>query len=84
MAEVTIYSTHTCPYCKMLKAWLDEQKTAYTNYFVDEEATKMEEMMKISDGHMGVPFSVIKKDDGSEVKIAGFDKKKFEQALGIG
>lgn len=83
MAKITIYSTHACPYCKMLKAWLEGEKIAYTNYFVDDDTSKMEEMMKVSDGHMGVPFSVVKKDDGSTVKIIGFDKKKFEETLGM-
>jgi glutaredoxin 3 len=83
MAKVTVYSTHTCPYCKMLKEWLTEKKIAFVNHFVDEDTAKMEEMMKVSEGHMGVPFSIVKKDDGGEVKIVGFDKGKFEEALGL-
>ena len=83
MAKVKIFSTHSCPYCKMLKEWLTEKKISFDNKFVDEDQVAMEEMMKVSDGHMGVPFSIVTKDDGSKVKIAGFDKPKFESALGV-
>lgn len=83
MAKIKIYSTHACPYCKMLKSWLDGEKIAYTNIFVDDDQKGMEEMMKVSDGHLGVPFSMVTKDDGTSVKIVGFDKPKFQKALGI-
>lgn len=83
MAQIKIFSTHACPYCKMLKAWLDEKKIGYKNIFVDEDKEGMDEMMKVSDGHMGVPFSVVTIDNGKEVKIVGFDKPKFEKVLGV-
>ena len=33
--KITVYSTTTCPYCAMLKKWLDEKHVEYTNYMVD-------------------------------------------------
>ncbi|MBI4035163.1 MAG: glutaredoxin family protein [Candidatus Chisholmbacteria bacterium] len=83
MAAITVYSTQTCPYCKMLKSWLEERKMSYEDKFVDEDQAAMEEMMQISEGHLGVPFSVVTGDDGTKVKIIGFDKAKFQEALGI-
>ena len=80
--KIKIYSTHTCPYCKMLKSWLESKKLSFENVFVDEDTNGMEEMMKVSEGHMGVPFTVVTRDDGSQVKIAGFDKVKFEETVG--
>lgn len=80
---VIVYSTTTCPYCKMLKEWLTEKSITYTEKVVDQDKDGLNEMMAISDGHMGVPFSVITKDDGAQVKIIGFDKQKFQQTLGI-
>ena len=81
MTDVLIYSTHSCPYCKMLKSWLEERGQIYEDKFVDDDKVAMEEMMKISDGHLGVPFSVVTKADGTSTKIIGFDKAKFEEAL---
>lgn len=82
MATVKIYTTTTCPYCKMEKAYLDVKKISYTNIFVDEDSKAAEEMIKIS-GQMGVPFTVITKDDGAQVTILGFDKMKIDAALDL-
>jgi glutaredoxin len=65
----------------MLKSWLEEKGFEYTNKMVDQDQAAMEEMMKVSEGHMGVPFTVLTRDDGSQVKIAGFDKPRFQQEL---
>jgi len=32
-------------------------------------------------GQMGVPFTVITKEDGSKITILGFDKQKLDSAL---
>lgn len=66
----------------MEKAYLDSKKVQYTNIYVDEDQKAAEEMIKIS-GQMGVPFTVIEKDDGSKVTILGFEKEKLDKQLGI-
>lgn len=81
MTKITIYSTHTCPYCKMLKDYLNQKGLAFDNVFVDDDQAKAEEMMKIS-GQMGVPFTVIERDDGTKENILGFDRSKIDQVLG--
>ena len=43
----------------------------------------MTEYLNVSDGALGVPFTVIKLDDGTETKILGFDQPKFKTALGL-
>lgn len=78
--KITVYSTTTCPYCVMLKRWLDEQKVAYTDYLVDKNQFAAQNMVRLS-GQMGVPFSTIEHDDGSVEKILGFDRTRFEAAL---
>jgi glutaredoxin 3 len=78
--KITIYSTKTCGYCHILKNWLDEKSIKYTDYSVDINPIAAQNMINIS-GQMGVPFTVIEKDDGQTVKILGFDKPKFESEL---
>ncbi len=80
--KVTIYSTTTCPYCKMEKDYLDSKGVKYENVFVDQDSDKAQEMMDIS-GQLGVPFTVIEKDDGTKEKILGFDKEKLNEVLDI-
>ena len=79
--KVTVYSTKTCGYCNMLKGWLQDKKIDYTDYSVDINPIAAQNRINIS-GQMGVPFSVIEKDDGSTVQILGFDRQQFESVLG--
>ncbi|MCA9329691.1 glutaredoxin family protein [Candidatus Saccharibacteria bacterium] len=78
--KITVYSTTTCPYCVMLKNWLESKSVDFTNYMVDQNPIAAQNMVNLS-GQMGVPFSTIEYDDGSIEKILGFDRAKFEMAL---
>ena len=79
--KITVYSTTTCPYCVMLKRWLqDDKKLEYTDYLVDQNPYAAQIMVEQS-GQRGVPFSTIEHDDGTIDKILGFDRQKFEAAL---
>ncbi len=82
MTKVTIYTTATCSYCKMEKEYLDSKGIKYENIFVDQDPKAAEEMVKIS-GQMGVPFTVITKDDGTLETILGFDRARIDAALGM-
>lgn len=78
--KVTIYSTTTCPYCVMLKGWLEGKKIEFTEYLVDYNRIAADNMVRLS-GQMSVPFSTIEYADGSTEKIVGFDRGRFESAL---
>lgn len=81
--SITIYSTTTCSSCHVLTEWLDKQSIAYEKKITDTDPALMMEFMSVNDGMIGVPFTVIKKDDGSEVKISGYDQAKFKEALSL-
>lgn len=80
--QVIVYSTTTCPYCKMLKDYLSEKSIAYTEKMVDTDEAAREEMMAVSGGFLGVPFTVVMKD-GSKETIIGFDKGRINSLLGL-
>lgn len=44
MKPVTIYSTRVCPYCMRAKALLQSKHVAYTEFLVDMDPAKREEM----------------------------------------
>jgi glutaredoxin len=81
--QVTIYSTTTCPYCKELKNYLKEKNIPFTEKMIDHDEKSREEMSNYSGGFLGVPFSLVVKDDGSREAIVGFDKGRLNQVLGI-
>lgn len=77
MASITVYSTPTCPYCKMAKEYFKSKSLAYTDIDVAADPAKADEMIKKS-GQMGVPVI----DIGGTI-IVGFDKTKINAALGL-
>jgi glutaredoxin len=82
MPKIKIYSTATCQFCKLEKAYLDSKGIAYESIMVDEDQEKAKEFVELS-GQMGVPFTVIETDDGKEEHILGFNKPKIDALLGI-
>jgi alkyl hydroperoxide reductase subunit F len=76
MKNVTVYSTKTCPYCRMAKAFLEKLGIIYTSVDVGEDAAAAEKMIELS-GQRGVP--VITVDD--EV-IVGFDSRRLNELFG--
>lgn len=81
--EITIFSTVSCSFCKLLMKWLDKQNIPYTKRMTDQDEAAFNEFMALSDGTLGVPFSVISFESGEQVKITGFDKSKFKKVLGL-
>lgn len=77
MAKVKIYSTPTCPYCRMAKEFFKENNIKYEDIDVSENEQAAKEMVERS-GHMGVPVIDI---DGKIV--IGFDKEKIKKLLNI-
>lgn len=67
----------------MLKGYLEEKNVTYTERLVDQDDAAREEMMKASGGFLGVPFTLVAKDDGSRATIIGFDKNRVNEVLGI-
>jgi glutaredoxin-like YruB-family protein len=75
--KVTVYSTPTCPYCKRVKDFLEENSIEFTDVDVAGDKEKAKEMIEKS-GQMGVPVIDI---DGE--MIIGFDKDGLKEKLGI-
>jgi glutaredoxin len=82
MSHVKIYSTSWCAFCKAEKKFLEEKGVKFEDVNVEEDESQAKEMISIS-GQMGVPFTVIKKDDGSQVGILGFDQPRLTKELGL-
>ena len=77
MATVTIYSTPTCHFCQMAKDFFKEKNVEFTGYDVASDATKREEMIKLT-GQLGVPVIVV----GEDIMV-GFDRARLAAKLGI-
>lgn len=82
MPKVKIYSTSTCPYCKMEKEYLKSKNIEFEDVLLDQHPEEVQTSVDTC-GSMGVPCTHITKDDGTEVNIMGFDKPKIDEALGL-
>lgn len=78
---VTVYSTHTCPFCKMEKEWLAAKGVAFTDVFVDDDPAAAEAMITKT-GQMSVPVTVVARE-GKEDVVVGFDQKRLAALLGV-
>ncbi len=79
---VKLYSTMTCPYCKMEKSWLDQNNIAHQVVYVDLDQKAGQEMVEKT-GQMGVPVTEISYGEGEPEYIVGFDKSQLAEILNI-
>ena len=75
MPKITIYTTPTCVFCNMAKAFFKENKIDYSEKNVAVDSQAVEEMIKKS-GQLGVPVI----DVDGEI-IVGFDKPRLKELL---
>lgn len=75
MKKVIIYSTPTCHFCHMAKAFFKENKIEFTDYNVAEDKAKRSEMLERS-GQMGVPVIFI-----GDNMVVGFDERQIKKLL---
>ena len=77
MPDITLYTTRSCPYCKMTRQFLQEHNIEYTDIDVTDDAAAQEEM--IDKAHQrAVPVVDI---DGQIV--VGFDEERLSELLGL-
>ncbi len=74
---VKVYSTPSCPYCRMAKEFLEEKKIPFKDIDVSKDEKAADYMIEKS-GQMGVPVIEI-----GEKIIVGFDKPAIKKALKI-
>lgn len=75
--SVKVYSTPTCPYCRIAKNFLKEKNIPFEEFDVSRDKNALIEMKEKS-GQMGVPVIDI---DGKI--IVGFNREAISKELGI-
>ncbi|GLB59252.1 glutaredoxin family protein [Cytobacillus sp. NCCP-133] len=54
MNDITVYTTNTCPYCTMVKNFLDQQGLEYKEVNVQNDQSEAQKLVETT-GQMGVP-----------------------------
>lgn len=73
--SVTVYSTPTCVYCKMVKKYFESQSIQFNEIDVSRDRKAAADLVSKS-GQLGVPVIDI---DGTI--IVGFDKDRIDSLL---
>lgn len=73
--SVTVYSTTTCPYCDMMKNFLDQQNIPYTNVDVQKNPIEANKLVQTT-GQMGVPQTNVNGE-----WVLGFDPNRVMELL---
>lgn len=74
-AQVTVYSTTWCAFCKAAKQYFDSKNVKYNEVDVEQDVAAGQQIVEET-GQMGVPVIRI----GKEL-IVGFDRPKIDAAL---
>jgi glutaredoxin 3 len=74
-SKIKVYSTPTCPWCRMLKDYLKEKNIDFENVDVSTD-TKAAHGMVEKSGQMGVPQTEI-----NGKMIVGFDREAIDEEL---
>lgn len=72
--QIIVYSTPTCPYCNLVKEYLEEKGVDFRQVDVTVDQKAREEFVR--KGYRGVPVTII----GTE-EITGFDVSQLDKAL---
>lgn len=73
--QITVYSTTTCPYCDMMKNFLDQQNIPYTNVDVQKDPIAAKRLVETT-GQMGVPQTNV-----NGQWVLGFDPNRVMELL---
>ena len=82
MANVIIYTTPTCVYCKMAKEFFTQNNIEFTEKNVAEDDIALSEMQQKANSAGESPNGVPLIDINGQI-FAGFDKKKISSALNL-
>ncbi len=74
MKDIKVYVSNTCPYCHMVKEFMQDQGYDYEERNITTDSTARDELIKMN--MRGVPVTII--DDET---IVGYDPQKIKAAI---
>lgn len=77
--EITVFTTDTCAYCKMVKKYLSMKGKDYQEVNLDSNPERRKEVFDLS-GALTVPVTVVSKQEGQAV-IVGWNPGKLSEAI---
>ncbi len=80
LKSVTIFTTNTCAYCRMVKKYLSIKGVLYDEVNLDENPHRRSEAQQLS-GALTVPITVVTKIDDTKEVIVGYNLARLAPAI---
>jgi glutaredoxin 3 len=80
-SSITVYTRTSCPYCELLKKFLDAKGATYQTINMEDVPDAMQEVQDMT-GRTIAPTTVIEKPDGSKDVVVGFNLSRIAPAIG--
>ncbi len=78
--NITIFTTNTCGYCKMVKQFLNTKGLSYDEINLDSQPEKQQEAFELS-GQLTVPITLVTKTDDTRQVIVGYNLAQLAPAI---
>ena len=78
--NITIFTTNTCAYCKMVKQFLNTKGFSYDEINLDDQPEKQLEAFALS-GQLTVPITLVTKADDTKQVIVGYNLAQLAPAI---
>lgn len=82
LESVKLYSSMTCPYCKMEQKWLEEHKIDHQVVYVDLQQEEAEKLVQRT-GQLGVPVTEVIFEESDPEYVVGFDRERLQDMLKV-
>lgn len=77
--KITVYSTSSCGWCRVLKEKFDQQGVKYVALDVANDQAAQALILERTGG-VGVPMTIIASPDGTEQVVRGYNEQEFIDA----
>lgn len=77
---ITLYTRTTCPYCELVKKFLNAKEVTYNTVNMEENPDAMAKVMEMT-GRSIAPTILVDKADGTQEIIVGFNLSKIAPAI---
>lgn len=82
LKNVTIFTSNTCGYCRMVKKYLSLKGIVFDEVNLDDNPERRSEVQQLS-GALTVPVTVVTKHDDTREIIVGYNLARLVPAVAI-
>lgn len=77
---ITVYTRTSCPYCELVKKFLDIKGVSYKTINMEESQDAVQEVMSMT-GRAIAPTTIIERTDGTKDVIVGLNLARIAPAI---